>query len=99
MNGMKLIAFGFLLTFLGIGILAVLAIPNASLALANAFITSPDLGGQSLAPVTSFGQTFSMFDPSFVAAAQTFQRVGEIITFSLLITGLAAAGYGTFRKA
>ena len=97
MTGMKMIAFGFLLTFLGIGILAVLAIPNASLALANAFTTSPT--GQSLPPATSFSQTFAMFDPSYVAAAQTFQRVGEITAFVLLLAGLIVAGYGTFRKA
>lgn len=97
MNGMKLITFGFLLTFLGIGILAVLAIPNASLALASVFTTSST--GQSFAPVTSLSQTFGMLDPAYVIAAQTFQRVGEIIAFVFLLAGLTVAGYGTFRKA
>ncbi len=89
MTGMKLLLFGFLLVLAGIGLLAILSIPNAPFILDGIF---------TKAPVTPVGETFAQLDPQAVEGYETTIHILGGIAFVLLIAGLVSAALGLFRK-
>ena len=85
MTGMKQLLFGFLLVFTGIGLFAILCIPDAPLILAGIFTNGP---------TTPLGQSLSQ---AFNGYETTVHIVGGI-AFILLVGGLVSATLGLLRK-
>ncbi len=90
MTDRKMIGVGFLLLFLGLSLLGILAIPNASLNLASIFTGNY---------VPQAEQVWPFLNPSDLTTARVVQQVGEIVAFISLLVGLTFAGTGLFRRA